>query len=803
MSHFLNHTSSSSSSTNFTQYPAFSDSKEALVQENEKLRAQIALLHEQLKATNSRKRLKDDEIDHTIKKQRVISIADLRETEERHFPGLKLAQTIEGLRQIREIRIPITGQQKTTSFFLPLDIQNEMLIYKNLGNFKERDTAIEIKIPGTGTEKIEDNGTIDKATASSFITLLAYRRANKETANLRTELKKLPEAILEKPEILDEFLALCDRNVSVGDEVVGAEIILEIKQAIIASLLEDRTGDRFTGYLELARYSNHAFIRDALEEALDQLTKEDHWGRQGPFYAILDKVFVYAQQDRSPNYWGDYLLDKALDVLPQICKGLVKSSEDVLPASLPKEQFLRLLEISQSINESCYVAIITVLVKKELSQALEQEKWTQCINKLTDVASEFHHPAAWFSLGKALLLSWNIVPQDRETLSMCMKEIADEFHAEYEQLIVETVASCRTYIYDEDLADSILSYIYDDPLRSNDYLILYMYAHMPFNKHSHKYFEKLLKIERNWPLVSKYVDSLIKAKAIEKASQVLMKEMDLIEMDDPTSSIQYYSRRGKIHMLLGKDQDAIDDLTRSLEIWEKAWDKNCDYRGDDEFDIDSMLEMRSKLYFNAGRFNEALADLYKIFYQDYYNLSRMQDCYLQLGFHSRASDFIDGIIEDYAKANRQLEIVDKLNFHLVRFKTYQKQNKIEETQNAFKMYNEARQESSQLADLSYSTLSRIRDCYLKGHHYPHDFIERIIQDCAKENKQLELIDKINLYFVRYETYLLLGMKSEAEAALAEIIALNAGDTLAHAMCQINLQKPGNRAAYKVQMARRR
>ena len=176
---------------------------------------------------------------------------------------------------------------------------------------------------------------------------MAYKSFNKITAHLKAELQRLPEAALAKPEILDEFLALCDRNVSVGDEAIASEIISVIKQALIASLLEDQTGNRFVGYLKLAGNSPHSFIREAFEEALAQFSHADtdQWVCQKQFFAIFEKVISYKQSQTSNNPLEMDLLQQTLNLIPQICRGWVCSRDhffppySFVPESLPQPEF--------------------------------------------------------------------------------------------------------------------------------------------------------------------------------------------------------------------------------------------------------------------------------------------------------------------------------------------------------------------------------------------------------------------------------------------------------------------------------
>lgn len=100
----------------------------------------------------------------------------------------------------------------------------------------------------------------------------------------------------------------------------------------------------------------------------------------------------------------------------------------------------------------------------------------------------------------------------------------------------------------------------------------------------------------------------------------------------------------------------------------------------------------------------------------------------------------------------------------------------------------------------YSTLSRMRDCYLALNEIENacNFVKRIIEESAKDGRQLDNIDILNLNFVRYETYLTRGMKKEAEEVLSQIFGLNNIFNLCSVIREILSQNPNNNAALSLQ-----
>lgn len=123
------------------------------------------------------------------------------------------------------------------------------------------------------------------------------------------------------------------------------------------------------------------------------------------------------------------------------------------------------------------------------------------------------------------------------------------------------------------------------------------------------------------------------------SQQAIIEYTKVIKLDPENG--EYYVARGKVYADLNRNQQAINDFTRAIEIYKKI----IEQQNDDEFDTrdvdfgDNAYEARGSVYFSLGQYQQAVKDYsqaIEIFNYYYYYFLRSM-CYEKLGDYSNAS----------------------------------------------------------------------------------------------------------------------------------------------------------------------
>ena len=111
---------------------------------------------------------------------------------------------------------------------------------------------------------------------------------------------------------------------------------------------------------------------------------------------------------------------------------------------------------------------------------------------------------------------------------------------------------------------------------------------------------------------------------IQIAYQVLENATNSINTFQPDEQVEYFGKRGRLAVMLKKDEKALEDLTQSIEIYEALIvPSELPFGLDIDPSVDEIFEMRSKIYEKMGRIEEALEDINKFIPNDYFTLCRI------------------------------------------------------------------------------------------------------------------------------------------------------------------------------------